>query len=161
FGAPERRIKDIQPLEKLTDLKELHLSGNSITELSVLQHLTNLEELYLSENGIEQLPEEIADLEKLRILYLPFNQIEDISLLEGLTKLEALNIEDNEITNFGILANLTELTYLNIDSIPCDEYSVDSLDFLQYLTKLEEAHLTVFENTDETPIQHLGNMKKL
>src|SRR5699024_7716341 len=29
FGAPERRIKDIQPLEKLMNLKELHLSGNS------------------------------------------------------------------------------------------------------------------------------------
>src|SRR5699024_7206117 len=135
--------------------------GNSITELSVLQHLTNLEELYLSENGIEQLPEEIADLEELRILYLPFNQIEDISLLEGLTKLEALNLEDNEITNYDVLANLTDLTFLNIDQVPWDEFSVDSLDFLQHLTKLEEAHLTVFENTDETPIQHLVNIKKL
>src|SRR5699024_12058300 len=80
----------------------------------------------------------IADLEHLRILYLPFNQIEDISLLEGLTKLEALNLDDNEITNFDVLANFIELTYLNIDNVPWDEYSVDSLEFLTHLPKLEE-----------------------
>src|SRR5699024_12521853 len=88
---------------------------------SVLQHLPKLEELYLSENGMKELPEEIADLEHLRILYLPFNQIEDISLLEGLTKLEALNLDDNEITNFDVLANFIELTYLNIDNVQRSE----------------------------------------
>jgi len=59
-------------LEKLTQLKFLHLRNNQLTDVKGLEKLTQLTELYLQ-----------------------FNQLTDVKGLEKLTQLEKLTLYDN------------------------------------------------------------------
>ena len=83
----------------LPSLTELHLSGNSISNISVLSGLTKLRELYLSDNSIS-----------------------NISALSGLTKLTKLYLSDNSISNVSALEGLTALTYLDLSGNPISDY---------------------------------------
>ncbi len=81
-------------LVKLTELTNLNLSGNQISDLSFLIGLDKLESLDLSKN-----------------------QITDISPLSELTQLRTLHLDDNKITDFTPLYKLENLTMLTISGI--------------------------------------------
>ncbi len=51
----------ISPLKKLTNLTELDLSSNQLSDISPLKELTNLTDLFLRKNPIEELPSWIVD----------------------------------------------------------------------------------------------------
>ncbi|RKU33021.1 hypothetical protein C6496_22875 [Candidatus Poribacteria bacterium] len=136
--AQNRGIADITGLEFATNLRELHLGQNPITDLHPLSNLTpleslhiwslspstpnldlrpltnliNLELLSLERNGISDI-RLLAGLKKLRLLHLTSNQIGDISPLSGLTELRTLWIKENPITDLSPLIGLhfTDLKY--------------------------------------------------
>ncbi len=87
-------ILDIKGLESLIDLKNLDLSGNSITEVKGLEPLAGLDKLNLSSNQIEILKGFDA-LKNLKFLDLSDNQISDV---------ESLNV-NLSATQFFILGN--------------------------------------------------------
>ena len=105
--------EDIAPLQNLTGLVSLTLTGNKITDLTPLAGLTNLTGLYLSDNQITDLTP-LAGLTNLTELYLSDNQISDLTPLAGLAKLTQLYIGDNRITDLTPLAGLTNLTDLSV-----------------------------------------------
>ena len=91
------------PLAELTNLEDLDLSYNEITDLSPLADLTNLEDLDLSSNEITDLSP-LARLTNLKCLNLdetgPFwRSVHDkpfwdnLKVLKGLTKLRTLRID--------------------------------------------------------------------
>ena len=81
FYAPHSSIINLTGLEHCTNLEELYLWGNRITDISALSTLINLEELHLS-----------------------YTKITDISALSTLTKLEELWLWGNPLN-----ANSTSL----------------------------------------------------
>ena len=138
LSAQNSGITDITGLEFATNLRELHLGQNPITDLHPLSNLTTLESLHiwaispamssldlrplaglinlkalsLERNGISDI-RLLARLKQLRLLHLSSNQIEDISPLSGLTELRTLWITENLVKDLSPLIglNLTDLKY--------------------------------------------------
>ena len=82
-GAFRTKIRDLTGIEFATNLTELWLQHNEMSDLSPLAHLKNLE-----------------------TLVLPFNLISDVSPLANLENLTKLVITDNQISDFSPVARL-------------------------------------------------------
>ena len=89
----------------LPSLTQLHLSDNSISNISALSGLTKLTELDLSNNAISDISA-LSGLTKLTTLYLGGNSIRDIAALERLTKLTYLHLGPNPISDYAPLRRL-------------------------------------------------------
>ena len=108
-------ISNIIGLEFATNLRELDLSRNPITDLSPLANLITLEILDLSDASPNALNLDIAPLITLLNLVdlsLENSRVSDISPLAGLTKLRSLDLSNNQISDFSPLTGLTQLRTL-------------------------------------------------
>ncbi|HMQ87901.1 MAG TPA: COR domain-containing protein, partial [Flavilitoribacter sp.] len=83
----------------LTNLKELSLDSNQITEIKNLETLINLTKLILSENKILKISN-LKHLKYLQFLYLNKNYIENTELIWEIPFLAELEFSDNHITEF-------------------------------------------------------------
>lgn len=73
--------------------------------------------MILSNNRLKTVPPEIGQLKALKVLHLTNCELYDDSLpaeFSGLDALEELNLSLNGLTNFDIVAQLTNLKRLNI-----------------------------------------------
>ena len=141
------QISDLSPLASLTKLTVLHLScwtyrsGTQITDLSPLQNLTKLTRLHITGSG---------------------NQISDISPLSSLTNLTDLYLHSNQISDLSPLASLTKLTVLHLF---CWTYrsgtQITDLLPLQSLTELTELYLSLYQISDISPLASLTNLTEL
>lgn len=98
---------------KLTNLTNLGLNFNDITDVTPLANLTNLTELWLDFNQISDI-KPLANLTNLSVLNLRGNQISDVTPFANLTNLTELNLRENQISDVTPLANLTNLTLLDL-----------------------------------------------
>ena len=107
-------ITDLRPLANLTTLQDLYLSGifpNTPTlDLRPLANLINLEELTLENSKVSDISP-LARLKKLRILHLSHNDISDLRPLIDLRELQELRIRGNPI------GDLTPLSGLNLEHL--------------------------------------------
>lgn len=132
-STPSGIIRSLAGLECATRLRDVHLWGNEVTDLSPLSGATGLTRLYAGKNRIVDLSplsgltslvnlelynNRIADLSPLsalvalKTLSIASNRITDISPLSGLTSLGALSIDDNQVTDSSPLSGLTSLRHL-------------------------------------------------
>ena len=152
-------ITDISPLSGLTNLRRLGLGRNNVTNISPLSGLTNLKTLGLSNNGIKDVSafsKMLSSLTNLTELHLRDNRITDISSLSGLTNLTALRLGNNNITDIAPLASLTRLTELHLRDNQITDIS--SLSGLTHLTVLRLAGNRV---RDISPLLGLTNLRRL
>ena len=116
-------ISDITGLEFATNLSELNLRDNPITDLRPLANLTTLERLYLSDlfrNTPTLDLHPLANLINLEELFLENNKVSDISPLARLKKLQILDLAHNDISDLRPLVGLTELRKLRITGNPIE-----------------------------------------
>jgi internalin A len=92
------KLGDITPLQALTKLELLYLSGNELTDLSPLQSLTQLKRLVLNKNCLTDITP-LRSLPQLTALYLCNNRLTDIAPLQALTRLLRLDLRNNMITH--------------------------------------------------------------
>ena len=149
------RITNLSPLSGLTKLTNLDLWNNQITDLSPLADLTNLTRLVLDNNRITDLST-LADLTNLNSLELNNNQIADLSPLSGLTKLTRLVLDNNQITDLSTLADLT-----NLNSLELNNNQIADLSPLSGLTKLRILSIVNNQITDLSPLTGLTNLNSL
>lgn len=93
-------ITKIEGLGRLHNLIELNLAENAIKVIENLENLKALERLNLSGNLIKRIPEDIKYLQRLTTLRLARNKLEvaeDISYLSALQSLDKLRIDENPI----------------------------------------------------------------
>ena len=107
-------ISDISPLANLTNLTQLLLGGNSVSDISPLSNLTNLTQLWLEKNIISDISP-IANLTNLTQLLLDNNSISDISPLANLTNLTQLFLNNNSISDISVLSHLASLAKLSLN----------------------------------------------
>jgi len=93
------KIKKIENLEKLIQLKRIFLHSNQITVIENLKELVNLSRLYLSGNEIEIVTKNIFPPNLLRI-DLSNNKIKKIQSGAFPPNLEELDLRDNELKSF-------------------------------------------------------------
>ena len=89
-------------MEALTNLRELNLSGNSISSIVSVAGLTQLTWLHLQSNRISDIAA-LASLTNLTALRLDRNRISDISALSSLIQLKELRLDRNNITDLSPL----------------------------------------------------------
>ena len=137
-------ISQLDFLKNLTNLKRLHIRGSrepagTFSDLSALAGLTNLEDLYLYLDGVSDL-NGLSGMSGLKSLVLTGNmEIADLSPLAGLTKLQSLEVPlggENVGVDLSPLAGLTDLRTLRTGS------NVTDLTPLSGLTGLRELDLT-------------------
>ena len=153
-------IIDVSPLEKLTNLQRLGISGDEFSDISalesVLEKLTNLVELFYTNYQIS----DISALEKLtnlRLLWFSGTKISDISALEKLTNLETL-----VFTSGGRIIDISALERLtNLQRLWIHRNQIRDVSPLAKLTNLEELQLNGNQITDISPLAGLTNLRKL
>ncbi|MCX6828446.1 MAG: leucine-rich repeat domain-containing protein [candidate division Zixibacteria bacterium] len=152
-------IKDLDsivaPLTALTNLTELRLVNDRLSDLSPLAALINLTDLDVSSNQLSDLSP-LAALCNLTRLDLRFSQITDLSPLVAQRNLTQLIVSFNKINELSPLAALANLTQLDVSS-----NLITDLSPLATLSNL--THLYVFNNkiTDLSPLAALGNLTQL
>jgi internalin A len=142
-------IKDLSPIQGLSNLIQLALSDNQISDLSPIQGLSNLEILYLPSNQITDLSP-IQGLSNLTNLDLSENQITDLSPIQGLSNLTELYLQDNQITDLSPIQGLSNLTELYLQ-----DNQISDLSPIQGLSNLEVLNLANNQIADIRPIRHL------
>lgn len=118
-----------------SDVTELDLSGQELTELTALSSCAALTRLDLSHNKISDLTP-LADLKELTWLCLWDNSIEDIGPLLTLPKLYYLDLDQNQITDIATLGELPTLEELWLS-----HNRPESFEPLRGLTKLRRLGL--------------------
>jgi len=149
------KITDITPLSALTNLTYLNLSTNPIADITGLSALTNLTYLDLSANQITDITG-LSALTNLTYLNLFGNQITDITGLSALTNLRDLNLYQNQITDITGLSALTNLTDLALG-----HNQIIDITGLSGLTNLTDLDLEINQIIDITGLSGLTNLTKL
>ncbi|KAB5514596.1 hypothetical protein DKX38_028502 [Salix brachista] len=144
----------LSSLKGLSSLKHLSLYGNQLKgsiDTKDFDSLSKLEELTLSGNEIQNFVtstgfERPGSLDKLEILYLSSNRINDSSLsfLKGLSSLKHLYLDNNqlkgsmEMKGFERPGSLDKLEILDLSS---NRISDSNLSFLKGLSSLKQLYL--------------------
>lgn len=105
---------------------------------------------------LEEIPVEIAQLERLRLIDLDQTGIVDLSPLAQLKELETLYLSDTPITNIAPLAQLNRLQTLDLRNT-----SVSDIAPLSNLIILARLHLGTTQVADITPLSSIDNLKTL
>ncbi|RKU19976.1 hypothetical protein C6503_06835 [Candidatus Poribacteria bacterium] len=158
--AEGKGIHDITGLGFATNLRELYLNKNPITDLQPLVNLTKLETLHIRDlaptattANLDIRP--LGNLMSLKKLTLQRNGISDITPLSRLTQLQTLGIEGNPITDLSPLFKL-KLTELDLSNSPLTD-----LRQLASLTSLEYLCLEKSQISDISPLAELKRLRTL
>jgi hypothetical protein len=145
---PIRRLKELQGLEKLVNLKELHLGEHRIELIECLENLVNLEVLNLDYNRITEI-KGLDNLASLKELYLNYNRITEIKGLDNLANLKELYLNYNKISEMKNLDKLHNLVRLYLGENKISE--IKNLDKLHNLVRLYlgENKISEIKNLDK------------
>jgi len=170
-------IADLEPISKLSNLKEINISGTPVSDLMPLRNTNNLEVLDISGTLVSNL-DPLRYCTHLRELRLKETQVTDISILStfpsieiidisktpvtslepirDLTQVRDLRLSQTKIADLGPVSNLINMEFLNISGT-----QVQSLDPLKNMSALK---LLFFDNTkisDLSPLENLSALQKV
>ena len=147
-------ITDVTSLAGLTSLTNLSLFNNFVSDITPLSGLTNLTDLGLAGNLIgDNSIDAPSELTSLTFLDLRVNLITDVSALSELTILTQLRLEANSITDISALSGLTQLTGLWLFT-----NSIANISALSRLTSLTDLDLHANSITDVSAARELTSL---
>ena len=133
-----KTLKSLKPISDLTQLRQLFLKYDGLTDISDISGLTNLTELWLDNNQIVDI-NAIKDMKQLSQLSLCGNQVEDINPLMGLENARTIDLSRNNIKtlpeDMSGLKNLMSLD-LSSNSELADISSLSKISRLQRISLL-------------------------
>ena len=169
-----KNINDLEPLSRLTKLKEVNIANTQINNLAPLRNLSNLEilncsgteasslepikyainlrELYCQNTQISSL-DAIRNFSKLDKLYFFNTPISSLEPIAGLTTLRELRGEASKITDLSPLKSLSNLNFLDIPNTPISD--------LKPLSSLIQLERLDFSNTQVSNLNGLQGLRKL
>ncbi|WP_163336052.1 leucine-rich repeat domain-containing protein [Desulfopila sp. IMCC35008] len=109
-------ISDLAPLNKLTSLQQLTVSGYSIYDLSPLSGMNNLVFLGVTGTNVSNLYP-LLNLSNIRFLNLGYNQISDISMIKdisGISSGDRVDIRCNSLNDDAYNLYIPELQNLGV-----------------------------------------------
>lgn len=149
-------VTDLSPLFKIKQLDYLNVSGNPISDFSFIQKINGLKKLYMDNmlylNNLSQL----GDLSNIELLAIGGNNIKDFSHLYPYSNITSLYITEGNLSDVSFLKNMTQLKYLDLS----DNY-INDLSVLSELTYLKELILPTNKIEDISPLSKLKKLEKL
>ncbi|MBE0538010.1 MAG: leucine-rich repeat domain-containing protein [Phycisphaerae bacterium] len=146
------QIKDISALSAVSSLEKLVLYCNEITDIDPVSVLTNLGCLVIREDGVTNFSA-LSNLTRLESLEMYEPRAKDLSFLAGLSTLEELAIRWTELDDISSLGGLTSLRSLEIADAGLKDISA--------LAKLEGLETLTLHSNQISDISVLGMLKNL
>ncbi|MCB0852305.1 MAG: leucine-rich repeat domain-containing protein [Bacteroidetes bacterium] len=167
-------LTDLQPIGKLSQLKELNISGTVLSDLTPIRNMTRLEVLHCENTRIKDLSPikysvnlrevicgntEIADLspvasfENLQKLDVSYTSVSNLAPLSSLKQLKELYIQQTQVNDLSPLVDLRKLEIFN-----CSYTGVINLNALANLPELQNLYC---ESTKVNSLAPLSNAMKL
>ncbi|MEI7724601.1 MAG: leucine-rich repeat domain-containing protein [Bacteroidota bacterium] len=164
-------IANLEPLNKLSDLKEVNVSGTGITDLMPLRNLNKLEILDISNTRVSNLEPLhycihinqlrmkgtlVSDLsvipafQSLGTLDISSTRVNSLDPITDITTIKDLRVNHTSVKDLTPVSSLVNLEMLNISSTP-----VDKLDALTSLVNLR------ILSADSTAIRSLAPLDNL
>lgn len=110
-------ICSVEGLQYATNMTELLIENNLLTNMDQLTNLKNLNTLFLNNNLITAVPD-LSNMNNLTSLLLNGNEIKDISPISSGKNLRFIKINENRVSDLSSLStleNLRELRAMNQD----------------------------------------------
>ena len=149
------KVSDIEPLKHLTKLKTLYINCSLIPDLKHLEKLTNLTDLRITEGQFSDI-EPLTKLKNLKILYLQSSHLSNIESLKKLTNLTYLGLRYSQLSDFEPIKNLTNLEGISLEGTP-----ITNLEPIKDMTKLKHLVIEGTKVTSLEPLSGLTNMEEL
>ncbi|RMG19523.1 MAG: hypothetical protein D6730_21370 [Bacteroidetes bacterium] len=170
-------LRELQPLAKFTQLRELNISNTEVSSLVDLRNLTRLEVLRCNNTQVEDLSPlkyafdlkelychhtplsslyPVSNFRKLEKLHIYETNIDELSELRGLRKLKELLCDRTLVSNLAPLSGLEALSLLK-----CGHTQIQSLEPLAGLSGLEVLDIEGNLVTDLTPLRGLPRLRIL
>ena len=177
FEAEDSGIRNLTGLEAATNLEEVRLNHNLISDLSSLARLSRLHTIRVGDNTISDLSP-LAKSSSLEGLDIWENLLSDLSPIAGLINLRWLNFNDNAVSDLSPLAGLIRLEWVGMSRNPLADLSplsglisltgfhswgtpILNLSTLTKLPKLREIDICGGELSDLSPLEGLTTLKEL
>ena len=106
-------LSTISGLETATGITYLDLSHNTIRDLTPLQNMTNLQTVFMQNNALNDLTV-FGTMNSLKQLDVSYNLLTSLNPIYNCTSLLSLNVSNNTITALSGIEKLTSLEYFNI-----------------------------------------------
>ncbi|MBK2003014.1 leucine-rich repeat domain-containing protein [Listeria ivanovii subsp. londoniensis] len=147
----KQSVSDFVSQRELESVTKLLAYNRNINSLEGLQYFTNLKQLYLPRNQINDLSP-LKNLTKLDVLDVNGNGLKSLNGIPSMA-LVSLYAGKNELTDVDALFRLR-----NLESLFIGENKIRNIDGIAHLTNLKELDLSVNEIRD---LSALRNLKKL
>ncbi len=142
-------ISDLEPLGKISALKEVNLSGTPVSDLMPLRNLNNLEVLDISGTPVISL-EPLRFCTHIRELKLKGTAISDLSVIPTFTSLNTLDISGSRVATLDNIRDLTGIRDLRLSRTTVKD-----------LTPLAEMTAIALLNISSTNVVSLEPLSKM
>jgi Leucine-rich repeat (LRR) protein len=146
----------ISYFQSITMLQILTINYCELKKITEICNFTQLEFLDLNNNSIEIIPDDISKLINLQGLYLGYNNVSEIGVL-NIQNLRYLSLNNNNLKDITNICNLTTLENLYLGSNTISEIPDD----ISNLTQLKNLNLTNNKLKDITNICNLTTLENL
>lgn len=150
-----RNITDLTPINRLSGLKSVRISGTGVTDLMPLRNMNKLEELDLSHTGVTTL-EPLRYCVLLKQLKLRQTKVDDLDVVSSFPGLIILDAGNTTISNLEAIGELTSLADLRIN-----HSRIKDLSPISDLIKLEMLNISSTSVSDLTPLRGMSELKVL
>ena len=175
--AGKKTITDLSPISRLSDLKDVNISGTAISDLMPLRNMNKLESLDISNTKVATLEplrfcilmnrlrmrntavtdiSVIASFSSLTLLDIGNTQVSSLENLEELTGITDLRIDHTKVKDLTPIAGLTKMEMLNI--------SVNKIDNIDVLKNMPALHILLADSTmisSLSPLDSLGTLQRV
>ncbi|MEI7896010.1 MAG: hypothetical protein WCJ26_03160 [bacterium] len=167
-------VVNLDPLNKLSELKEVNISGTGATDLLPLRNLNKLEVLDISNTRVNSLEplRFCLHLSQLRMKGTPVSDLTVLSSFQSMSTVDISNTQVNSLEAIRDLASVRDLrinhtgikditpvsTLVNLELLNLSSTPVDNLDALKPLANL---HVLSFDSTVIGSLAPLDNLTGL
>ncbi|URZ08380.1 leucine-rich repeat domain-containing protein [Clostridium felsineum] len=149
-------MASLDGIQYLTNLQELRLANDKLTDISAIKDLKNLKTLDLCNTPITDISP-IKGLSSLTSLQLDNVNITDITPIRNLTNLQNLSISRCGLSNITALSDLKNLQSLNLGY----NNNISNFSPLASLSNLSTLDLEYCNFSDTAPLANLKNLQSL
>lgn len=153
--AGNKSLSNLDPLGKISSLKEVNISGTPVSDLMPLRNLNNLEVLDISGTLVTTL-EPLRYCTQIKELRLKNTVINDLSVVPTFASLTALDISGTRVADLG---NLIELT--GIKDLRLSHTSVKDLTPITGMTSMELLNISATQTDNLEPLKNMTLLKIL